>query len=66
MKAEVMKHAQREAANLEQKFLEEVNRLLSSGMVGDDTAVSGIFRVALDNIAMNYAKSRDHSNLTRI
>jgi hypothetical protein len=66
MKTEIREHAKREAMKLEQRFLDEVNRILNSGMVDDDTAVSGIFRVALDNMAMNYSKSKDHKNLSRI
>jgi hypothetical protein len=55
-----------EAVKLQQMFIDEVLRIQASGLVSNITSVSGIFRVALENIAIGYNKSHDHDNLTRI
>jgi len=57
---------ERQTKQLESKFMDEVNRILNSGMVNDTTSTAGIIRVALENIANGYTRSHDHKNLSRI
>ena len=56
----------KEATKLEDAFLDEVRRLMKSGMIADNTSNNGIIRVALENIAYGYSKSHDYKNLTLI
>jgi hypothetical protein len=57
---------ERQAIQLHDKFMHEIERLYRSGMISDDTSNSGIIRVPLENIAECYSKSHDHKNLKRI
>jgi len=64
--AERLEIIKKEATKLEAAFLAEVNRLLKSGMIANNTSNTGIIRVALENIAYGYSKSHDYKNLTLI
>ena len=64
--AERLEIIKKEATKLEAAFLSEVNRLLKSGMIANNTSNNGIIRVALENIAYGYSKSHDYKNLTLI
>jgi hypothetical protein len=70
MSQETVGLAARQAAVLEGKFLDEVQRLLRSGAVDDATCSrSLLFGVALENLADSYLgrdkSSREYRNLRR-
>lgn len=59
---ETLEMARKRAADLESKFVEEVQRLLRSGAVDpDDHNRAALFGVALENIADDYLRTNRQS-----
>ena len=63
---EIKKMTAKEAANIQKDFMEEFNRLLSSGAVSDKTRVATLYRVALENMSERYKLDiYDYQNLRK-